>query len=546
METTVQIHIASTMFLCTTDAYERLSSYLERLRRHFEHETERDEIMRDIESRIAEKLLEQKRPLVTQDNVATVIAEIGEATELDDDAPRESETPSGRRLYRDTDTALIAGVASGIAAYFNISALVVRLIFAFSVFFGGTGFVVYLILWLVVPEAKTAAQKLEMHGKAVTFETIRSAVKTRIAEDIEHGTARRLSESVRTIVQNIFRLIAKVAGVFATVGAFMGLLALTIFGGIVLTNWNAPYNDIPFREVSSQLLLAILFIAGYVAIAIPLIFIFVLGYRLLRERNIIPTAVGFGLIGAWSLALVFVGVSGVKIAGDYYTYTETNPAFAVATETRELEAFEHLIVDGARIDVRHGDTFSATIEGTSRDIASAVFAAEDGTLTVRTVEPTTEACIFCDHSSPTIVLMVPSVASIAVKNGSVSFEDFTAGDLAITLDQGAVYGSVAVDRLTLSAEDSTVRADLLVRELSILADDASLSLEGTVDIASLTLQHSLLYADTLTIQDATITLDDSYAELDVRGNLEHTADTESELQNEAFQQSETGTTTSTQ
>ena len=70
-----------------------------------------------------------------------------------------------RRLYRDADSRVLGGVCSGMGAYFNIDVVIFRILFVLSVFMGGAGVLIYIILWIVVPKAKTTAQKLEMKGK---------------------------------------------------------------------------------------------------------------------------------------------------------------------------------------------------------------------------------------------------------------------------------------------------------------------------------------------------------------------------------------------
>jgi phage shock protein PspC (stress-responsive transcriptional regulator) len=173
MEKTTQITLASTVFSLTESAYEKLSRYLDSLKEHFAHESDRDEILRDIESRIAEKLLAHKHAVVTEPQIAAVIAEIGDPSDFDDDTdePREeSKKEAGsKKLYRDMDNAWIGGVASGIAAYFDIDPLLIRGIFVLSMFFGGTGVIVPRGP-LVEPEARDARHaghlgKYQPHGQ---------------------------------------------------------------------------------------------------------------------------------------------------------------------------------------------------------------------------------------------------------------------------------------------------------------------------------------------------------------------------------------------
>lgn len=526
MEKTVQIFIAATSFLCSEEAYERLSSYLARLKEHFRSEPEYEEIMRDIESRIAEKLLEQNHVLITNTDVATVIAEIGEVSEIDTDT--NATAAPEKRLYRDPDTALIAGVASGIAAYFNVSALFIRLIFVLSLLFGGTGFIVYAILWLVVPEATTAAQKLEMNGKAVTFTAIGDMVRARGMQNEQHSALRRFTASLRSALTNVIQFSARVFGLIIMAGSFIGIICLSVLLGIILTNWNAPYNDIPFREASSPPLLGTAVASGYIVFLVPLLFIFAFGLRLLRTRFTIPAAVGFGLIGIWSFALVLAGVSGVKIAGDYYTYIETNPAYAIVTETHDLEPIERLIVNGVRVRIQAGDAYGVTMEGRAESVERVLLTSDSNVLTIGMEEPA-ESCLFCDHAQPMLTITLPQIAIIEITNGSVSFDDYVFEELSVAAENGSMYGSLEGEHLTIVAENGTVRSDIEVDRLALTGDRVSVMLSGTAQTADFSLTNAVLYADSLVVQNGTLTANDSYAELDVRGTLEQSTDKASEV-----------------
>jgi phage shock protein PspC (stress-responsive transcriptional regulator) len=80
-------------------------------------------------------------------------------------------------MYRDTDHRLIGGVCAGMGAYWNIEPWLVRTIFIVLTMMGGLGILVYLILYIVLPEAKTTAQKIEMKGEPVNIQNIKDSVK---------------------------------------------------------------------------------------------------------------------------------------------------------------------------------------------------------------------------------------------------------------------------------------------------------------------------------------------------------------------------------
>lgn len=184
MKKALQISLARTLFTIEEDAYAKLDNYLSNLRARFSTTDGKDEIMEDIESRIAEQFLESKKNIITFSEVDMVIASMGSDEEFDE-AEKASSTPkktSTRKLYRDTNNSVIAGVCSGLGKYFSIDPLLVRIIFVLFVFATGFGVLIYIFMWIFVPEAKTAGQKLEMEGNPVTIDTLSKSIREKIEE----------------------------------------------------------------------------------------------------------------------------------------------------------------------------------------------------------------------------------------------------------------------------------------------------------------------------------------------------------------------------
>ena len=184
MKITVSINLGGYSFNIDEDAYAELKRYLRNLEIHFAGEESSSEILSDIETRMAElfrtKITGYKQVINIAD-VGQVISVLGAPEDISD-----SEGPSARdkfsspgyhRIYRDTDHRMIGGVCSGIAAYWDIDPLIIRVIFIALTVAGGIGALVYLILYIVIPEAKTTAQKIEMKGHPVNIHNIRESVK---------------------------------------------------------------------------------------------------------------------------------------------------------------------------------------------------------------------------------------------------------------------------------------------------------------------------------------------------------------------------------
>ncbi len=183
MKITVSINIGGYSFNIDEDAYSELKIYLKSLELHFSGEESSSEILSDIEARMAElfrsRLAEYKQ-VITIEDVREVMAILGTPEDISDkegpSAREKFSSPGYHRMYRDPDHRIIGGVCSGMAAYWNIDPVIIRIIFVVLAF-GGIGVLLYLILYIAIPEAKTTAQKIEMHGEPVNIHNIKDSVK---------------------------------------------------------------------------------------------------------------------------------------------------------------------------------------------------------------------------------------------------------------------------------------------------------------------------------------------------------------------------------
>jgi phage shock protein PspC (stress-responsive transcriptional regulator) len=183
MKITVSINLGGYSFNIDEDAYAELKRYLKNLELHFAGEESSSEILSDIETRMAELFrarLTGYKQVIDIEDVRQVISVLGTPEDIsDNDRPTAREKfsmPGYHRMYRDTDHRAIGGVCSGMAAYWNIEIWVVRLVFLILAMMG-IGFLIYIILYIVLPEAKTTAEKIEMKGNPVNIHNIKDSVK---------------------------------------------------------------------------------------------------------------------------------------------------------------------------------------------------------------------------------------------------------------------------------------------------------------------------------------------------------------------------------
>lgn len=184
MKITVSINLGGYSFNIDEDAYSELKRYLKNIEIHFAGEESSSEILSDIESRIAElfrsKLTGYKQVINIID-VKEVISIMGNPEDFSGtEGPTRKEkfsTPGAHRMYRDPDRRIIGGVCAGMGAYWDIEPWIIRAVFLVLILGGGLGILIYLILYIVLPEAKTTAQKIEMKGDPVNIHNIKESVK---------------------------------------------------------------------------------------------------------------------------------------------------------------------------------------------------------------------------------------------------------------------------------------------------------------------------------------------------------------------------------
>ena len=178
MNEITRIHIAKVAYDIEVTAKKQLEKYIKSL----ESYTQDSEVLADIEIRITELLAERNvlsNGVIGSDDIEAIRKQLGEPYEFAEDdgdiaVGTMHDSSEAHRLYRNVDTALLGGVLGGIATYYKINPLWARLAFIILVFISfGTALLLYAVLWVIIPAARTAAQKLQLAGKPVTLESIR-------------------------------------------------------------------------------------------------------------------------------------------------------------------------------------------------------------------------------------------------------------------------------------------------------------------------------------------------------------------------------------
>ncbi|MEN9978497.1 MAG: hypothetical protein RLZZ569_1122 [Bacteroidota bacterium] len=364
MKKTISIHLGKQQFIIEEDAFSRLNDYLKTLEASFNNEDGSLEIMEDIEMRCAELLSQQTangQQVVTLKEVDEAIESLGHPDEInepkDDNNAQQTNNfqqtesgPTPKRLYRDVENGSIAGVCTGLANYLAIDPVIVKIIFILLLFLGFGG-LTYIVLWIVVPNAKTPADKLKMKGQAVTVESIKSEIENaakrfeKSANSFAHKVDQKGSQ-LSNRFENIGLVLGKVFGVIFIFFSFTSLISF-----ILLQSGNIEVvpvsGDASFTSLRSLLNLAVptihtfqLFWAAIwlIGLGFPLFFM-TLGIRMLlgKAKRIITVAL-LTFTASIVIGIIVAVFGGIHVARDFSVVTEIeNTTLTSAVDSLYLE-----------------------------------------------------------------------------------------------------------------------------------------------------------------------------------------------------------------
>ena len=441
MKKNISINISGIIFHIEEDGYENLRKYLDSINKYFASFEDSSEILADIESRVAEiflSKLNEGKQVITAEDVTALIATMGSVSDFkaaedqefsqtsppgtgssssqtnasyaEPSAPKEEksftapkplmrdekrkilggvcsgmaayfkvdpiwirllfaltafvygitilvyivmwivvpgstdleEPDTGKKMFRDPEHKVIGGVSGGIAAYFGIDLVVVRLLFVIFTIFFGIGFIIYIVLWIALPEAKSLTERMAMQGEPVTLSNIESNIKKNLNVDPnkEESTATKILllpfriigifivvlgkilvpilEVLRVAI-GIMVILFGLALLFTAVvtsGVFVGLFSSAAF------SWPwIHYDEISMPlEVFANSLSGWLVVAAFIAAVIPTVFIMILGASIIARRYVINTTVGWSMFVLFFVSVAILSVSVPKIV---YSFKET-------------------------------------------------------------------------------------------------------------------------------------------------------------------------------------------------------------------------------
>ena len=352
MNKTININLGGTFFHIDEIAYQKLKRYLDAIRRSLSDDPQgRDEILNDIELRIGELLSESvkdQRQVVNENDIDEVTKIMGKPEdylvdeELFEDQPKQRARTSSKKLFRDGEDKLLGGVSAGIAHYFGVDTLWIRLAWIVLVIAGfGIGILIYILLWILIPEAESTADKLQMKGEAVNISNIEKKIKeefdnvsTRVKDGVNDVTSKVKNADVKNKAKSglddlidtlskifiaIFKIFGKFIGailIFIAAATLIGLIfGAFSWGSIEILGFGNDWVEYPPFFFDSVVPSWLLILFTFLAIGIPFVVLFMLGLRILSSNvKSFSTTTKLSLLGIWIISILGLGFAGINFA----------------------------------------------------------------------------------------------------------------------------------------------------------------------------------------------------------------------------------------
>jgi len=369
MDKTISISLGGFSFVVDDRAFFKLKNYLDDIRHSLHGMEGTEDIISDVEIRIAELFKEKLgvREVVNESDVEHIIGVMGKPEQyMDEDNEETSKSYSSagssykqtagdkikRKLYRDPNDKIIAGVLSGLAHYLGIETWVTRVLwivlFFSDVFISGASLTIisYIVLWIILPKAETATQKYEMYGQAGDFETIKKNASQAATE--MKGVARDASGALGKLFHVLGKIILFFLGIMLIctgIGLIIGAIALLITSSAELPMQVFGYIvDYEWQDWGAKALMVILMI-------VPALLLIILGARLISDRVTVNKTFVWSSLALWFIALIGASILGVSLAKNFTRDIEfaDKKAFTVSQDTLVISFEEYKNVGKRKI-----------------------------------------------------------------------------------------------------------------------------------------------------------------------------------------------------
>lgn len=340
MNEVTRIHLGRQSFVIAVDAQRALRQYLDAIKHRLG--TKSGEVLKEVETRMAELLTERGisgDKVVLLEDIDRLKEQLGSPKDFSDDesdAEEEGAAPiKQRRLFRDTERGMIAGVCAGLATYLHIDVVLIRIIFALTVLAGGWGVFLYAVLWLVVPPVKTSSEFLQMHGKPVTVDSLKEVV----ARADVPGATKRASTYMKKFLHGLARIFLTIIGI-GLVAAAIAVISVVIAGGIYMVQHHGTvFQEGFFPVTTNEMVLALL---GLGMATIVTVFLILAGVSMVRRKWSVP---GWGVASLIAVFFVSLAISAALLA-DVIPQVRDRYKAADHSVMREIAPFKNISIAG--------------------------------------------------------------------------------------------------------------------------------------------------------------------------------------------------------
>lgn len=551
MKKGINILIGGKLYSIEEEAYEMLNVYLNSLNKYFAEYEDKDSIVTDIESRLGElfnTFITEKNPILTKESVDVVIKKMGTVSDFEevessvekkrvgdkkekgdmdrnldggsseaslDEATASAEPGSQfqfrKRLLRNVDDMKIAGVCSGLAAFYGVDVTYLRMSLIFFAFLGlftwGTiTFVIiigYLTLWYVVPEASTISDKLQIEGTPLNINEIKRVAEIESSnsdsinsnKSVGHNNDKTLfnkfGEGMRHYMPTIMstfvklsKLVIGLSGLGILISSFLALIGICAGYIIALINYDSYYVEIPFYHFMNVDGVQGAIISSLVIVTLPMALLMMLGWSLFLLKNRFVPFLTFGIVIVWIISLIS-GFSFTALAtpGLREVFYENRGEFEKVGNSIELEPFDQIVINMPKNRYSNSDTTLNDVEyegdmlwvrvenregfvahryGLEEAINNYTYKVENGILYIEGLGNLEigEDCFICQESDSSVQIFTPQLKKITILGDSISYvhiEGFDRGEVQIEGDGGINLN----DAVTFIEPESEIEEDLL-------------------------------------------------------------------------------------
>lgn len=341
MNEVTKIHLGRQAFTISVAAHKQLRAYIGDIEKQVADKDVADEIEMRMAELLGERGISGDKVILVKD-VDYLKEQLGDPKDFSDGEGTvltAGQATEAKRLFRDTENGMVAGVAAGLAAYFGVDVILIRILLVVGTIAWGSGILLYILLWLLVPEARTPSERLQMAGKPITVDSLKEVVER---ADVK-GAARRANGTVAPVINSIFWVALKIIGVGLVISGLGLIFALSVVWTYMAAHHGQLFQENLFPVGSAEHILAGIGIGLGALIAL---FGIICGMAMFKRRWPIP---------GWAtgvLAVIFLigSASAIVLSADAAPKVRDRYLSRSHTVSRSVKPFQDVTIHGKDVD----------------------------------------------------------------------------------------------------------------------------------------------------------------------------------------------------